>query len=314
MAGDTSCTGQSQVGLKCMVLECWTTHPLCSPAAISTSKMYIWMKTWWWFWTCWPAKVKAVFHPLSLFTFHSWGMIVLAALVSGWKHQWKKKAPYWLRCLCGRDGTSTVPLQEFCEWEIQIPESKLCNSQFKCESSLKLAGLFSAAGTGTGTSLRVVQKCVRLSTTSPPHRPTKKVISCSSGTMTTATPRTTSSANTRKVNHQICAVVSGCFTGWSNSVIWGGSRILKLRICLLVFQKWFPKSDYCIHCLLLIIIMVECTMFGVSSSLSLFSFLFFSTPAIFVCMIKLWRFVFTPSVNTLFHLFYFSTGAEFFFL
>lgn len=42
MAGDTSCTGQSQVGLKCMVCcKCWTTHPLCSPAAISTSKMYM---------------------------------------------------------------------------------------------------------------------------------------------------------------------------------------------------------------------------------------------------------------------------------
>lgn len=196
------------------------------------------------------------------------------------------------------------------KFRYQSPNCAIHNLSASQAWSLRV---FSAAGTGTGTSLRVVQKCVRLSTTSPPHRPTKKVISCSSGTMTTATPRTTSSANTRKVNHQICAVVSGCFTGWSNSVIWGGSKILKLRICLLVFQKWFPKSDYCIHCLLLIIIMVECTMFGVSSSLSLFSFLFFSTPAIFVCMIKLWRFVFTPSVNTLFHLFYFSTGAEFFF-
>ena len=70
-----------------------------------------------------------------------------------------------------------------------------------------------AAGTGTGMSHRVVLKCVRFCTTSPLHHLMKKVISCSSGMMTTATPRTTMCANTQRVSpldHRHCAVVSGC--------------------------------------------------------------------------------------------------------
>lgn len=82
----------------------------------------------------------------------------------------------------------------------------------KHDSSLNRCVLF-AAGTGTGMSHRVVLKCVRFCTTSPLHHLTKKVISCSSGMMTTATPRTTMCANTQKVSpldHRHCAVVSGC--------------------------------------------------------------------------------------------------------
>lgn len=56
-----------------------------------------------------------------------------------------------------------------------------------------------ALGTGTGMSHHVVVKCVRFYTTNHLHHLMKRVISCFSGTMTTATPRTTLSANTQRV-------------------------------------------------------------------------------------------------------------------
>lgn len=58
-----------------------------------------------------------------------------------------------------------------------------------------------------------VGKCVWFCTTSPQHHLTKKVISCSDGMTTTATPRTTMSANTQKVSQWIAdavVAVHGC--------------------------------------------------------------------------------------------------------
>lgn len=57
-------------------------------------------------------------------------------------------------------------------------------------------------GTGTGTSRRVAGKCAWFCTISRRCHLTKTVTSCSSGTTTTATPRTTLSANTQRVSQR----------------------------------------------------------------------------------------------------------------
>jgi len=74
---------------------------------------------------------------------------------------------------------------------------------FKLAITLSLCLLF-AVGTGTGMNHRVVVKCVWCCITIPLYHLMRKVISCSSGMMTTAVPRTTLSANTRKVSRRCC--------------------------------------------------------------------------------------------------------------
>lgn len=58
-------------------------------------------------------------------------------------------------------------------------------------------------GTGTGTSRLVVGKCVWFCTISHRRHLTKTVASCSSGMTTTATPRTTLSANIQRVSQRL---------------------------------------------------------------------------------------------------------------
>lgn len=147
-------------------------------------------------------------------------------------------------------------LWNFCQYftrildaEIQIKKTKQNweNSanqivEFKCDMTLNLCILF-IEGTGIGMSHRVVGKCVRFCTTSPLHHLTKKVISSSSGMMTTATPRTILSANTRKVSQwitdtELLYLATRCWEfgtfGFLNPQNWN-----------LIFQKSSLKCDHC---------------------------------------------------------------------
>lgn len=112
----------------------------------------------------------------------------------------------------------------------------------ECVESCKLSYLnevqtciLLVVGTGIGMSRLAAGKCVWLCTTSPPHRPTKKIVSCSSGMTTTATPRTTTSANTRKVTQRITdtvVVVPGCSVLWIIEVVHTGICFFHKFSCL----------------------------------------------------------------------------------